>query len=282
MNHGDIAIPCRNCKEVYLEDVLYGRKVLSLSLSDLNHNYGVATPNYGVYTIEHRISNQEKRVPIMPRISMAQFARFYEVRPAAQVGIVREIRMQLANPYKDYMGRNFYGFLLQELRRTHWATRDIRDFEDALHSLVSGLTDQRKCQPYLAIGEAYIEYWKKRAGELLPVHPVSVDINGLTIGVRPEVCIRTGQDYEVLKLWLNANRPSRQSRQIIIHLMDMARSSSQEWSDSWNVGIWDVRRQEIPPPIRTARDFELGLAAQVAAFLQIWDSLDQQAQESEI
>ena len=176
------------------------------------------------------------------------------------------------------MARNFYGFLLRQLRQTHWATGDLRDFAEALESFVSALEDQRKHQSYLAIGEAYIEYWNRRSGELFQIPSVSVDINGLTIGVRPEVGIRIGRDHEVLKLWFNAKSPSRQARQIILHIMDMARSSSQEWRNSWNIGIWDVRRQEVPPPIRTARDFELGLAGQVAAFLQIWETLDQQAQ----
>ena len=213
---------------------------------------------------------------------MTQFAKFYEVRPADQVRIVRDIRTQLANPDDNYMARNFYGFLLRQLRQTHWATGDLRDFAEALESFVSALEDQRKHQSYLAIGEAYIEYWNRRSGELFQIPSVSVDINGLTIGVRPEVGIRIGRDHEVLKLWFNAKSPSRQARQIILHIMDMARSSSQEWRNSWNIGIWDVRRQEVPPPIRTARDFELGLAGQVAAFLQIWETLDQQAQLAEL
>ena len=174
--------------------------------------------------------------------------------------------------------RNFYGFLLQELRRTHWATGDIRYFENSLHTFVNNLQDQRKQQPYLAIGEAYVEYWNRRSGELFEVPAVSVDIDGLTIGVRPEVGIRNGRDIEVLKLWFNANTPSRQARQIMLHIMGMARDSSDEWQNSWNFGIWDVRRQMIPQPIRTARDFELGLAGQVAAFMQIWQRLDEQAE----
>ena len=209
---------------------------------------------------------------------MTQFAKFYEVRPADQVRIVRDIRMQIANPDDNYMARNFYGFLLQELRRTHFATGDIRYFEDNLETFVNGLQDKRKHQAYLAIGEAYVEWWNQRSGELFEVPSVGVEVDGLTIGVRPEVGIRNGRDFEVLKLWFNASKPSRQARQIILHLMGMARDLSQEWPSSWNVGIWDVRRQEIPPPIRTARDFELGLAGQVAAFMQIWERLDKQAE----
>ncbi len=277
----DMAVPCRICKDLYLQDVLHGRKVLTLALSEFTpHNMDIY-PYYGVEKSISRVDTRERGMPVMPRISMTQFAKFYEVRPADQVRIVRDIRMQIANPDDNYMARNFYGFLLQELRRTHFATGDIRYFEDNLETFVNGLQDKRKHQAYLAIGEAYVEWWNQRSGELFEVPSVGVEVDGLTIGVRPEVGIRNGRDFEVLKLWFNASKPSRQTRQIILHLMGMARVLSQEWPSSWNVGIWDVRRQEIPPPIRTARDFELGLAGQVAAFMQIWRKLDEQAQLAE-
>lgn len=277
-DHGDLAVPCRICKELYLEDVLRARKVLTLAASDFTPHNGIGTPYYGVANGDYGVETPKERVPTLPKISMAQFARFYEVRPADQVRIVRDIRMQLANPDDNYMARNFYGFLLRELQRTHWATDDVRDFEDVLQSFVNDLKDQRKRQPYSAIGKAYIEYWNRRAGELFQVPPVSVKINGLTISVRPKVGIRTGLDSEVLTLWLNAKKPSRQARQVIHHIMGVARSSSPEWSDYWNIGIWDVRRQDIPRPIRPARDFELGLVGQVGSFMQIWEALDQQAE----
>ena len=114
----------------------------------------------------------------MVRISVGLFAKFYEVRPAGQVHIVRDLRMRLANP-KGYMLRDFYGSLRSTLRGTHWTTGDITTFENAL--------------------------------------PASVD------------------------------------------------SQKQE-----------QRKEHYP-----ARDFELGLSGQVAAFLQIWNQLDEQAQRAE-
>ena len=280
--HRDLAVPCRICKELYLEDVLRGRKVLTLATSDFTPYNGIGIPYYPVANTNYGVETLKERSPALPRISMAQFARFYEVRPAHQVKIIRDIRMQLANPDDNYMARNFYGFLLQELQRTHWATKDVRDFQDALQSFVNGLKDQRKREPYLAIGNAYIEYWNRRPGELFQVPPVSVKINGLTISVRPEVGIRIGLENEVLKLWLNAKKPSRQTRQVMHYIMDMARSSSRDWPDSWNVGIWDVRRKDVPRPVLPARDFELGLGGQVGSFMQIWETLDSQAASEEM
>ena len=79
----------------------------------------------------------------MPSISMTQFAKFYESKPAGQVVVVREIRMQLADPPTEpnyYMKHNFYGLFLLKLRQTHWASHDIQDFEDSLPSFVRGLS----------------------------------------------------------------------------------------------------------------------------------------------
>ena len=71
-----------------------------------------------------------------------------------------------------------------------------------------GLSDRRKQTNYLEIGEHYIEYWKRRSGALFQVPAASVEINGLTVRVTPEVGLQTGEDHQVLKLWFNAPRLS--------------------------------------------------------------------------
>ena len=209
----------------------------------------------------------------MPRIALSQFANFYEVRPAGQVKIVRQVREQLANP-DMFRRHNFYGLFHDQLRKTHLSSSDIRDFEDSLPAFVSNLNDARKQQPYLELGKAYVNYWKSRSGELFVAQPVIVEINGLEVRVRPEVGIHVGGDAEVLHLWFKNTGPGRQAKQVILYFMDRARSQSPEWSEFWNVGIWDVRRERVPLPVRTARDFELGLAGQAASFLRIWAMLD--------
>ncbi len=209
----------------------------------------------------------------MPRVALSQFANFYEARPAGQVKVVRQVREQLASP-EMFRRHNFYGLFHDQLRRTHLSSSDIRDFEDRLPSFVSNLQDGRKQQPYLELGEAYGDYWKGRAGELFVAPPVVIDINGLEVRVRPEVGIRAGRDAQVLHLWFKNMRPGRQAKQIILYFMDRGRSQSPDWSNSWNIGIWDVRRKEVPLPVRTAQDFELGIEGQVASFLRIWARLE--------
>ena len=122
--------------------------------------------------------------------------------------------------------------------------------------------------------KAYVNYWKSRSGELFVAQPVIVEINGLEVRVRPEVGIHVRGDAEVLHLWFRNTGPGRQAKQVILYFMDRARSQSPEWSELWNVGIWDVRRQQVPLPVRTAQDFELGLEGQAASFLRIWAKLD--------
>ena len=274
------AIPCRGCKDMYVEDVVYGRKVLTLASSDFTPRdrnepiYNRVEPLYNrVEPLYNRVTSSEKELFEMPRVALSQFANFYEARPAGQVKVVRQVREQLASP-EMFRRYNFYGLFHDQLRRTHLRSRDIRDFEDRLPSFVSNLQDARKQQPYLELGEAYVDYWKSRTGELFVARPVVININGLEVRVRPEVGIRAGGNAQVLHLWFKNMRPGRQAKQVILYFMDRARSQSPDWSDSWNIGIWDVRRQEVPLPVRTAQDFELGLEGQVASFLRIWAMLE--------
>ena len=274
------ALPCRDCKELYVEDVVYGQKILTLASSDFTPHDGVEPlynrvhPSYNVVEPSHNgVASPRKEVFGVPSVALSQFANFYEVRPAGQVKVVRQVREQLASP-EMFRRHNFYGLFHDEVRRTHLSSRDIRDFEDRLLAFVSNLNDVRKQQPYLELGRAYVAYWKSRSGELFVAKPVVVEINGLEVRVRPEIGIRVRGDAEVLHLWFKNIRPGRQAKQVILHFMDRARSQSPDWSDSWNVGIWDVRRKEVPPPVRTAQDFELGLEGQVASFLRIWAMLE--------
>ena len=126
------------------------------------------------------------------------------------------------------------------------------------------------------IVESYISFWNTRDTAYFSVIPVDVDLAGLTVSVSPEVGMRVEGAYQVLKLWLNSDRPTRAAQQIFVYFMERAREQSEQWQDFWHVGVWDVRRSNIPLHIRTARDFELGLIGQVAAFLQIWNELEQQ------
>ena len=271
-------IPCRMCKSLYLEDVLYGKQVLRL-LADppLLKNGGASH-----YNVEHTLYFGvlvPETEPIVPRIPMSSFAKFYEVRPAEQVRIVRDIRMRLLDPER-YMARDYYGPLRNLLRKTHWATGDIVDLEEALEPFLDRQKFDDRKEHYKRLSESYVTYWRNVDGVHFTIPPIDVTISGLTIIVRPEVGLQTeGGDYQALKVWFNSDRPSRQARQIMVYLMDRANEQSEKWSSRWYSGIWDIRRQNVLPPIQPARDLELGLTGQIAAFLHIWDELDRQSRE---
>ena len=114
------------------------------------------------------------------------------------------------------------------------------------------------------------------------VLPVDVAIGDLTINVNPEIGMRSNGDDQVLKLWFNAVRPSRQTRQVIGHLMNLAKAQSNGWQPRWHTGLWDIRRRNVPLPVGQARDFELGLDGQAAAFMRIWEDLERKARETDI
>ena len=187
--------------------------------------------------------------------------------------IVRDIRMRLTDP-EGYILRDYYNPLRNGIKRTHWATGDIQTFRDGFIPFLDR-TRQDKKEHYRAIGQSYIDFWEERDGSYFQVRSVDVEIGGLTILVTPEVGMRIGDDSYTLKIWLNSQPPTRAARQVIQHSMERASEICDSWDTSWHLGIWDIRRKNILPPMRTARDFELGLTGQAAAFLQIWNKLDQ-------
>ncbi|MCE2459030.1 MAG: hypothetical protein J4G14_14645 [Dehalococcoidia bacterium] len=274
-------IPCQKCKSLYLEDVLHGRKALRIWADPpvLKKEGGALFNDMHSQKIGGPISPEGVT---MPKIPMSSFARFYEVRPAEQVRIVRDIRTRLMDP-EGYIVRDYYGPLRNQLKATHWTTRDIEYFEDGLELFLENQKFDDRRDHYRRLSEAYVSYWHNVEGGYFTVPPTDVTIAGLTITVRPEVGLRTvGGDYQALKLWFNSDRPSRQARQFIVYLMNKAKAQNESWGDLWYSGIWDIRRQNVLPPIKPARDLELGLTGQIAAFLHIWDDLDRRSREGEL
>ena len=271
-------IPCRMCKSLYLEDVLYGKQVLRISADPPLLKRGVVAPYNDMHPLYYGVSASLLGVS-MPKIPMSSFAKFYEVRPAEQVRIVRDIRTRLLDPER-YMARDYYGPLRNLLRKTHWATGEIEDFEGALDPFLESQRFNDRKDHYERLGKAYVAYWRNVDGAHFAIPPIDVTISDLTIAVRPELGLQTeGGDYQALKVWFNSDRPSRQARQIMVYLMDRANEQSEKWSSRWYSGIWDIRRQNVLPPMQPARDLELGLTGQIAAFLHIWNELDRQSRE---
>ena len=204
------------------------------------------------------------------RVSVINFTKFCEAMPDRQEALVRQIRAQSLGTKK---GGDYYGPLKYLLRRCHWATNDLAIFENGLADLLSRQTKTTKRDNYRRIGEAYIDYWRDRATEYFPVSSADVDIEGLTVSVKPEVGMRTKDgDRQILKLWFNRTSPTRTARRIIGHLLGQVNANPQ-----WLPGIWDIKQRNIPLPVLPPDGFDLALAGQAAAFLRIWDELDQRA-----
>ena len=307
-NPPDFAVPCNSCIEIYLEDVLRGLRLLHLSpesppvLPQVHPlelvegaSFSVAhplakwgdTPYYRVSTLEkegtsanatHRTPEiLEARLHDMLKVPIGSFARFYEARPADQVRIVRDIRNRLVDP-EGYTQRDYYHQLRVGLRKTHWSTGDISTLDSARETFL-GIVHEHKRDHYRAILDSYIDLWMVGDRSCFRIKSVDVEVGALTIGVTPEVGMRIGADSYALKLWFNSKPPTRPARQVINYAMDRASKVSDDWDQDWNLAIWDVRRKHILPPLRVARDFELGLMGQIAAFLQIWDELDRRGMD---
>ena len=237
----DVFAPCDLCQDLYLEDVLFGRKSFDLlpypPKIDTTKNgvchaeYGEQHASHWVSTIGRWVGTQDNRVYVeaqevqMTRVSFGMFARFYDERPSGQVRVVRDIRMRLVDR-EDYKNRDHYGLLRNNLRGTHWATGDITTFERALPSLVGNQKKEFRRKHYEEIGQNYIAFWKAQDAMYFKVPPVDLEFGDLVIRVNPEVGLRTMFDAQILKLWFNATRPTVRMRQVIEYLMGRAQRLS--------------------------------------------------------
>ena len=261
-------VPCSACQELYVEDVAFGLRWLDPQIMPTH------TPNYRVYDplnggcidgegVSAMASDQIKWIP------MAAFARFYEATGPQKVRMVRDARIMVSDP-RGYRSRDYYFELRNTLRQTHWRTNDIATFEAALGPLISDQLNDGKKDHYRKIGESYIKYWRNREATFFDVPPSFVEIAGLNIRISVEAGMNYHGDRLALKIWWNAPRPTRSFRQAIQHLTERGRG---DWYQEWQSGFWDVRREEVLPPVPMPRDFALAIEGQAMAFQQIWRSL---------
>ena len=64
------------------------------------------------------------------------------------------------------------------------------------------------------------------------------------------------------------------------YLMEFASEHNSAWPGHWPTGIWDVRKRNILQRLRLPEDFELAVTAQVATFLSIWQTLEEESQRA--
>lgn len=262
-----VYVPCTECRIFYVEDIVRGEQRLDpiVQVDDpmyfMVHSpkYGGLPEKEGVFTL------QIESVPV------ATFARFYEATGPGKVRTVRDSRLYQSDP-KGYIARDYYLDFRNTLRQTHWQTDDISIFEAALDNLVSRQTVAGKADHFRKLGEAYINFWKKRDAHFFNIPQEFVDVAGLSIRVVSEVGMRYHGDDLALKLSLPAPSPTRSFRQVVQHLTRQAQAQNPKLQPL----IWDVRREEILPPVPIPKDFQLALEGQAMAFRQIWESLDKQ------
>ena len=155
----DIAVLCRPCREIYLEDRLSGLMVLEFSLDALTLTNGVGTPKNGVDTPKNGVTYPYEAIAV-PRVSMSTFARLYAARGAGQLALVRRAKLQLIRP--DITGGGFYSALRQFLGANHWRTGDASYLENgALDRFLASQKDNKKPH-YRDIVNYYIECQGRR------------------------------------------------------------------------------------------------------------------------
>ena len=267
-------VPCRSCQELYADDLVIEKQLLDpLPSSPGNQLVPSHTPNPVEYSHLEGVAiprNGVSKTMMNHPVALATFARFYGATGPQKVTMVRDARLFITDP-KGYACRDYYRDFRNTLRKTHWQTNDIGTFEAALEPLVSQQTKQNKQEHYRKLGEAYIKYWKKHDAHFFDILPSSIEIAELTIRISLEVGMSYHGDNLALKLWLPAPRPTRSFRQVVQYLT--TKNEYPGWRQDWQMALWDVRREEVLPPVPIPRDFALAVEGQAMAFQQIWQSL---------
>ena len=219
------------------------------------------------------------QVDKMPKASMNFFAKFCAAGISTKQRMVRDQRLQLADP-RLIASRDYYGRLRNSILQTHVRTQDLEVFADALPPLLGQkLRDDGQRNRFKLLGEAYLDFWGGLDAKPFTAQRGHVDIAGLTITVNPEVRIRTAHgDEQAVKLRFNAKAISQQERLTMSYLMNRAKAE-EGWPRTLQMGIYDVERKVILPAPVPSDDFELGLIGQAAAYIHMWRALDSASED---
>ena len=214
----------------------------------------------------------------MPVVSMRTFAKFCAAGIGSSEGVVREAH-EVANAQRytedgksKYMGRNPYQALNDLVQRYHAKSGRLVVLEQSIEDFLAKTRDADRRDMYGMLLPHYISVWKQKPAKAFEVPRGSVEVNGLTITVNPEIGMR--QPNRVLKIWWLKDEPSKEEQSVMLYLMKKARDEQQDWLNGWKVALLDVRREVIVPACSHSASFKRGLDRQASQFVDIWNSLD--------
>ena len=265
-----IYVPCRECRSLYVDDIVHGDQLLDPILHVTPpFQTGEYPLTIGGYSTENDEGTTMTKMTLSD-VPVATFARFYEATGPQKVRMVRDSRLYQSDP-RGYIARDYYLDFRNTLRQTHWATNDIATFEAALDGVIDKQKVAGKREHYRQLGDAYINFWKKREGaEFFNIEREFVPVAGLSIRVGIETGVKIHGDELAVKFSFAAPRPTRAFRQVVQHLTGKALTPSPMLQPV----ICDVRREELLPTVPIPKDFQMALEGQAGAFRQIWESLD--------
>ena len=280
-------VPCQACQDLYVEDVVYGRGLLlirseipfvasirstqqqRIAEKSIDSAYNGVYTRYNECTPHYTESECSLEALVMPKVTMTFFAKFCTSSIKTQQRMVADSRQQEGDT-RLIRARDYYGPIRNVIQRTHIANHDLDQFRDSMLPLLEKpkMRESQRTR-FLMLGSAYVAYWKNWDAVPFEAKRCEIQIAELTIIVNPELRIRTSYgDDHVVKLWFNASPPSRQMREVLSHLMNVARVQ-EDWPHSWQTGILDIERKLMLPSLSTNDTFGVGLAGQAAAYLEM-------------
>ena len=261
---------CNACGSMFTLDRHGGREAFVLDLESLRHldTEKGGTP-YNGYTPRIRGTPPLKGDGSMTTIPMVTFARFCAARKfTSQCKIAKDFTLSEENP-GFISHRDFYGPLRRSMQTLHWRTGHLDTFEEMLPYLPQNPKLAHRKQHIQVAGRAYVDFC--RAHPFIPgkAGRGEVSVGRANIAVNPELAMRTPeQDMFIVRLWFNAPPISRQVRETFSYLMLRAQSQG-AWPTSYNIGVLDIRRRQLLPPIRPTFEKEQEFEVKANLFLDL-------------
>lgn len=214
-----------------------------------------------VYSRERNRSNLRGTAMINTPISV--FARFAgATTPSDEIRVVEEAR-------EDYEAAHDYWKQLREAIEEGIRTGNLEKAVDKAIRTASS----RKSALYEDVGHRFLEWVRKNDVSFVGKLPAKKwEIGGLTVQVNPELVSEIGGARVVTKLWFREEKLNYRCRSVFLSLMNQTYGR-----DRGPYGVLEVRSGKLRLKGTDIKRVDAYLASKAAAFVTLWNYLDQSA-----
>jgi hypothetical protein len=196
-------------------------------------------------------------------VSLTTFVDFVSKAGTPKYTVVKQWKHQ--PPYNPAM--DFYKPIREEIISIHQNNLATSN----LSKILSRISDQKKKDVYPEIIEGYKKWiGRKKAIWFEPPHGKWNHLN-LNVSVNPELGLKIGDSYHIIKLYFKAEPLTKNRIEIITHMMGEV--FPKHLSEGYKMTVLHVRNAKPFTPKVPIAGLSIQLEAEVAYWLNLWDKL---------